>query len=104
MGWVERVTGGDDHRTVFVRLTQKGNELAKKLLAETEERMNRILWKLRPETVDKLEGVLEEFLHDFIDDENVANKLCVACGFEGGIHCCETDIECVVAKTVQSLK
>lgn len=104
MGWVDRTTGGTDHRTVYVRLTEKGRMLADKLLAETEERMNRILWRLRPETVEKLENVLEEFLHDFIDDENVANKLCQACGFEGGIRCCETDIECVVAKTVQSMQ
>lgn len=102
MGWVERITGGQDHRTVYVRLTQKGKQLADTLLSQTEERMNRILWKLRPETVEKLEGVLEEFLHDFIDDEQVATKLCVACGFEGGIKCCENNTECVVAKTVQS--
>jgi len=102
MGWIDRVPGSD-HRTVYVRLTEKGKQLAKQLLSETEDRMNRILWKLRPETVDKLENVLEEFLRDYIDDEHIANKLCVACGFEGGIHCCESDIECVVAEKVKKL-
>ncbi len=102
LGWIERVAGAD-HRTVYVKLTEKGKQIAKQLLSETEERMNRILWKLRPETVEKLEDVLEEFLQDYIDDEQIANKLCVACGFEGGIHCSESDIQCVVAETVKKL-
>ncbi len=103
-GWVTRTHGGEDQRTVYVHLTDKGKKLAESLLAETETRMNRILWKLRPDTLDRFGRVLEEFLRDFIDDENVADKLCSACGFEGGIHCRESDIDCVVAKKVRSLE
>ncbi len=102
-GWVERVHGGDDQRTVYVLLTEPGNVLGHKLLAETAMRMNRILKKLRPETIDRLDRILEEFLKDFIDDEQIAAKLCVACGFEGGIDCCESNVDCVVAKTIQTL-
>ncbi|MEW6234979.1 MAG: MarR family transcriptional regulator [Candidatus Omnitrophota bacterium] len=102
-GWVERYHQGDDQRAVFVRLTKEGKKLADGLLTETENRMNRILWKLRPETVKGLERVLEEFLKDFIDDEQVAAKLCSACGYEGGINCCETGVDCVVAHKIKSL-
>lgn len=102
-GWVERAPGGKDHREVFVRLTPLGTELADKLLFETEERMNRILGKLRPETIARLEGILEEFLRDFIDDDEIASKLCVACGHEGGIRCRQSDIDCVVAKSVRDM-
>ncbi len=103
-GWVKRAHGDNDHRSVYVELTEQGKQLADDLLSETESRMHRILWRLRPETVDRLERVLEEFLKDFIDDEQVASKLCMACGFEGGINCCETDVDCVVAKTVKTLE
>ncbi|RJP18905.1 MAG: MarR family transcriptional regulator [Candidatus Omnitrophota bacterium] len=103
-GWVERVQGGTDHRSVHVQLTEHGSQLANTLLSETEERMNRILWKLRPETVERLEDVLEEFLRDFIDDEAIASKLCVACGFERGINCYESDVDCIVAKTIKNLE
>ena len=103
-GWVMRFHGGADHREVYVRLTEVGKEMADALLKETEERMRRILWKLRSGTVERLEIVLEEFLRDYIDDENVANKLCVACGFERGINCCASDIDCVVAKTIRHLE
>ncbi len=103
-GWVERIHAGDDQRSVYVHLTDKGHQLADTLLSETEERMNRILWKLRPETVERLENILEEFLRDFIDDEEIASKLCVACGFERGIHCYESDVDCIVAKTIRHLE
>jgi len=102
-GWVERYHQGDDQRAVYVRLTNAGKKLADSLLAETESRMNRILRKLRPETVKGLDKVLEEFLRDFIDDEQVAAKLCSACGYEGGINCCETAVDCVVAHKIKSL-
>ncbi len=103
-GWVERIQEEKDHRSVHIHLTDKGKQLADNLLAETEDRMNRILGKLRPETVKRLENILEEFLRDFIDDENIATKLCVACGFERGIHCHESDIDCVVAQAVKNLE
>lgn len=102
--WVERFNKDDDHRTVYVRLTEKGRELAEHLISETELRINRILQRLRPETVQKLDGILESFLRDFIDDGEIATKLCIACGFKGGIHCCESDVDCVVAKTVQQIE
>ena len=102
-GWVKRVSSGDDHRSVYVRLTEQGRDLAEKLLVETERRLSQLLGKLRPETYLRLNDLLEEFLCDFIDDEQVAKKLCMACGFEGGINCHSTDIDCVVAKTIQTL-
>ncbi|MBN2329678.1 MAG: MarR family transcriptional regulator [Candidatus Omnitrophica bacterium] len=102
--WVERFNRGDDHRTVYVRLTKRGRELADDLISETELRLNRILQRLRPDTVEKLDRILEAFLRDFIDDGEIATKLCIACGFEGGIHCCESDVDCVVAKTVQQIE
>lgn len=104
LGWVERSHPDDDHRTVFVQLTATGRRLAQQLLDETEERLNRILGKLRPETLHLLGRVIEDFLQDSIDDKDIATKLCVACGFENGIRCCETDVNCVVAKTVQSIE
>ena len=100
-GWVDRVVSGKDHREVYVCLTSIGVELAQKLLFETEQRMHRILSKLRPETVERMERILEEFLFDFIDNDEIASKLCVACGHEGGIHCRDSDIDCVVAKTIK---
>lgn len=103
-GWVERFNKGDDHRTVYVRLTEKGKKLADELILETELRLRRILQRLRPETAERLDKILEAFLQDFIDDEAIAAKLCVACGYEGGIHCCETDVDCVVAKTVRQIE
>ena len=102
-GWVSRVNGGEDHRTVYVQLTEAGKKLADELLAETEERLNRILNRLRPETLERLDRILDAFLRDYIDNEEIASKLCVACGFEGGIHCCESDIDCVVAKAVKHI-
>lgn len=102
-GWVERIQSGDDHRTVYVRLTEKGKEIADQLLAQTQERLRRILTKVRPETADLLGRVIEEFLYDYIDDKAIVQKLCVACGFEGGIHCCESEMNCVVAKTAKSM-
>ena len=103
-GWVERLQGGVDHRTVYVRLTPEGQRLANLLLTETEDRLRRILMKLRPETVERLKSVFEEFLWDYIDDEHVAARLCVACGFEGGINCCDSNQDCVVAQVVKSLE
>ncbi|MBZ0257081.1 MarR family transcriptional regulator, partial [bacterium] len=81
-GWVERSHPPDDHRTVFVQLTSEGKKLADELLSQTEERLHRILTKLRPETLHLLGHVIEDFLTDSIDDKDVATKLCVACGFE----------------------
>ncbi|MBD3265864.1 MarR family transcriptional regulator, partial [bacterium] len=80
LGWVKRHNGGDDHRTVYVNLTGEGKRLTGILLMETEQRMNRILSKLRPETRERLNSVIEEFLRDFIDDDQTASNLCVACG------------------------
>lgn len=102
-GWVLRNQEDNDHRMVSVNLTPGGRELALQLLQASEERMIRILRRLRPETFEKLEGVLEEFLRDFIDDEKVANKLCIACGFEGGMQCSLNNTECVVARSIQHL-
>lgn len=104
VGWVQRFNKGDDHRTVYVRLTEKGRKLADDLISETELRLNRILQRLRHETVERLDNILESFLTDFIDDGEIATKLCIACGFQGGIHCCESDVDCVVAKTVQQIE
>lgn len=103
-GWVERLHEPADHRTVYVHLTDEGKTLADQLLSQTEERLHRILTKLRPETLHLLGHVIEDFLTDSIDDKEVATKLCVACGFEGGMHCCESDVNCVVARTVQSIE
>lgn len=103
-GWVKRSHDPEDHRTVYVLLTKDGKTLADQLLSQTEERLHRILTKLRPETLHLLGHVIEDFLTDSIDDKDVATKLCVACGFEGGIHCCESDVNCVVARTVQSIE
>lgn len=103
LGWVERTQDQDDHRTVYVHLSDDGHSLANLLLDETKRRLQRILTKLRPETLHMLDHVIEDFLQDSIDDKDIATKLCVACGFEGGINCCETDVNCVVAKTVQSI-
>ncbi len=102
-GWVERQHDLDDHRTVYVHLTDEGKSLAEQLLSQTEERLYRILEKLRPETSQMLGRVIEDYLTDSIDDKEVATKLCVACGFEGGMNCCESDVNCVVARTVQSI-
>lgn len=102
-GWVERSQCDDDHRTVFVRLTPVGKELADRLLAQTETRLESILNKLRPETAELLGRVIEDFLRDYIDDESIVKKLCVACGFERGLHCYETDVDCVVAKTIKTI-
>lgn len=102
--WVTRVHDEDDHRTVYVRLTDQGRELAEGLLSQTEQRLGQVITKLRPETADLLSRVIEDFLLDSIDDESVVRKLCVACGFERGIRCCETDVDCVVAKTIQEIE
>ena len=103
-GWVERYSKSEDHRTVYAKLTVSGEQVAEELISETEIRLNRIIQRLRSETVERLDGILESFLTDFIDDGEIATKLCIACGFEGGIHCCESDIDCVVAKTVQQIE
>ncbi|HXK94482.1 MAG TPA: MarR family transcriptional regulator [bacterium] len=102
-GWVSRVSSGDDHRTVYVRLTDSGKKLSCELFSETEERLCRILRRLQPDTLERLKAIMKAFLHDYIDNEEIASKLCVACGFEGGIHCCESDIDCVVAKAVKHI-
>jgi len=103
-GWVERFNKNDDHRTVYVRLTAEGKKIGDDLILETEIRLNRIIQRLRTETVERLDQILESFLHDFINDNEMATKLCIACGFEGGIHCSESDVDCVVAKTVQQIE
>lgn len=103
-GWVERYNKEDDHRTVYVRLTEKGKKIGDDLILETEIRLHRILQRLRSETVERLDKILEAFLRDFIDNNEIATKLCIACGFEGGIHCNESDVDCVVAKTVQQIE
>jgi len=100
---VSRVSSGDDHRTVYVRLTDSGKKLSCELFSETEERLCRILRRLQPDTLERLKAIMKAFLHDYIDNEEIASKLCVACGFEGGIHCCESDIDCVVAKAVKHI-
>lgn len=101
LGWVERRYGDEDHRSVYVHLTPKGKQLTQILLQETQERMQTILNKLRPDTLEKLGGVIEQFLEDFIENESAATQLCVACGFEGGIDCRAVQTDCVVAQATK---
>lgn len=102
-GWVIRENGGTDHRSVYVHLTDEGRELTKILLSEAELRIHKILRKLKPDTVDRLNGVIEIFLKDYIDDDLTATHLCIACGFEGGIDCRKTDTDCVVAQSLKQI-
>jgi DNA-binding MarR family transcriptional regulator len=102
-GWVSRHNGGEDHRSVYVQLTEAGKAITKALLVETEERMQRILSNLRPDTVERMNQIIKVFLRDFIDSEHTASNLCVACGFEGGFDCVKTDTDCVVAQTIKDV-
>ncbi len=102
-GWILRYNKGKDNREVRVHLTEEGETIAKILLHEAENQLLSILNRLQHKTIENLDSTLEEFLCDFIENDEVAQKLCKACGYEGGIHCRETDIDCVVAKTVQQL-
>lgn len=102
-GWVYRQNGGIDHRAVYVHLTEEGRELTKILLSEAERRILKTLKKLRCETVERLNEVIELFLKDYIENDNTATRLCIACGFEGGIDCRKTDTDCVVAQTLKTV-
>lgn len=102
-GWIERSNNGKDLREVRVHLTHAGLTIAQNLLQEAENQLSKILSRLQNSAIEKLDSTLEEFLFDFIENDDMAQKLCKACGYEGGIHCRETDIDCIVAKTVQQL-
>lgn len=102
-GWINRTNSGKDMREVRVHLTHAGLEIAQNLLQEAENQLSNILNRLQNNTIEKLDATLEEFLCDFIENDEIAKKLCKACGFEGGIHCRDSDIDCIVARTVQQL-
>lgn len=102
-GWINRTNSGKDMREVRVHLTHAGLDIAQNLLQEAENQLAKILNRLQCKTIENLDTTLEEFLCDFIENDEIAKKLCKACGFEGGIHCRGSDVDCVVAKTVQQL-
>ena len=101
--WVSRQARCDDHREVNVALTPRGRELALQILMATNRRVEEIFSRMPPELIQRLEDDLSEFIERFVDDEKTAQELCIACGFEGGIDCSETESDCAVAKAQRKL-
>ncbi len=97
--WVARQTGWSDQREVDVKLTPRGRALAMQILEATSKRVDEMASRMPPEFMERLESVLEEFVGYYVNDERLAKELCVACGFEGGIDCCKTQVDCIVAKS-----
>ena len=97
--WVVRHSHSDDHREVVVSLTPKGREIASKIVEITEERINDLLSLLPEETLNRLDSVLEEFLKKVTLEDKFTHKLCVACGFEGGLDCTNSKVDCAIATT-----
>lgn len=102
--WVVRHPCLEDHREVHVSLTEQGREIASKIMEATQERLDELFSQISQKTLSRLDTAIEEFLRNIISDEKVTRQLCAVCGFQGGIHCSDTGVDCVVANAHRELQ
>jgi len=102
-GWVVRHPCLDDQREVDVSLTPPGRTIAGRIMEFTEQRVESMLAGLSEESLERLDTIIEEFLKGVISDARMTQELCVACGFEGGLDCTSSTVDCVVASVHREL-
>lgn len=102
-GWVVRHPCPEDQREVHVSLTATGREYAGRIMEITKQRVDEMLCRLSVESQACLDAIIEEFLKGIVSDDEITQRLCVACGFEGGLDCTRSTVDCVVANAHREL-
>lgn len=86
-GLVERGEDCRDRRRSPVRLTARGEEIGRRVVAGRQERFARILSRMEPESREALRHGMERFLCCAIEDASLLPRICARCRLEHSPEC-----------------